>query len=149
MGGRHRIGRGSVPGIPLVSLPCIGDRLFMMEQRVGLWDGEAPQLCPVAVGAGDLQRLLDTIGYCDTDVLWFAGDLVNRGAQSLRTLEFVAGLGDRARCVLGNHDLHLLAAACGSRPAHKSDTFYDVLEAPNRDELLDWLRHQPLIDTVG
>ena len=93
----------------------------------------------------DLQRLLERIGFADSDSLWFAGDLVNRGGQSLLTLEFIRSLGERAQCVLGNHDLHLLAAAHGTRPAHKSDTFGDVLASPQREELLEWLRHLPLI----
>ena len=97
----------------------------------------------------DLMRLLEAIGYSDSDCLWFAGDLVNRGSQSLATLEFVIGLGDRARCVLGNHDLHLLAAAFGVRPAHRSDTFDDVLASPKRDEFLTWLRQLPLIVRDG
>ncbi|MEM7292313.1 MAG: metallophosphoesterase, partial [Pseudomonadota bacterium] len=93
----------------------------------------------------DLQRLLDKVQFSDSDRLWFAGDLVNRGTQSLATLEFVKYLADRAVCVLGNHDLHLLAAANGARPAGKSDTFGDVLNSPHREELLEWLRLQPLI----
>ncbi|MEM7210231.1 MAG: symmetrical bis(5'-nucleosyl)-tetraphosphatase [Pseudomonadota bacterium] len=93
----------------------------------------------------DLQRLLEKIQFSDDDTLWFAGDLINRGPQSLQSLEFVYALGERAVCVLGNHDLHLLAAALGARAPHKSDTFDDILNAPNRDELLDWLRMQPLI----
>lgn len=74
--------------------------------------------------------------------LWFAGDLVNRGPQSLASLRLVRELG--ARCVLGNHDLHLLAAANGIRKLHRSDTLADILAAPDADELLNWLRQQPL-----
>jgi bis(5'-nucleosyl)-tetraphosphatase (symmetrical) len=76
--------------------------------------------------------------------LWFTGDLVNRGPHSLATLRLVRSLGARAQIVLGNHDLHLLAVAQGIRPAHRSDTLADILAAPDRDELLDWLRQQPL-----
>ncbi len=76
--------------------------------------------------------------------LLFTGDLVNRGPQSLATLRFVRALGERATVVLGNHDLHLLAVASGVRPAHPSDTFGEILAAPDRDELLDWLRTRPL-----
>lgn len=79
-----------------------------------------------------------------TPQLWFAGDLVNRGPSSLTTLRAVMALGTRARCVLGNHDLHLLAAANGIRPLHRSDTLNDILQAPDRDALLNWLRQQPL-----
>lgn len=74
----------------------------------------------------------------------FVGDLVNRGPQSLATLREVRALGSAAHAVLGNHDLHLLAAAHGVRKQHRSDTFDDILAAPDRDDLLDWLRHRPL-----
>ena len=76
----------------------------------------------------------------------FVGDLVNRGPQSLATLRHVKSLAeaDRAVAVLGNHDLHLLAVAAGIRPVHRSDTLREILDAPDRDELLDWLRALPL-----
>ncbi|MBW6496121.1 MAG: symmetrical bis(5'-nucleosyl)-tetraphosphatase [Burkholderiaceae bacterium] len=80
--------------------------------------------------------------------LLFTGDLVNRGPQSLATLRFVRSLGERASVVLGNHDLHLLAVASGVRPAHHCDTFDEILAAPDRDELLDWLRARPLAHQV-
>ena len=93
-----------------------------------------------------LMRLLDKAEFDEQrDVLWFVGDLVNRGPQSLATLRFVRGLGSRQVTVLGNHDLALLVVGAGFRKAHKSDTFGDVLAAPDRDELLDWLRHQKLM----
>lgn len=76
--------------------------------------------------------------------LWLAGDLTNRGPDSAGTLRRIRGLGDRAVTVLGNHDLHLLAVAAGIRKPGRSDTFSDVLEAPDAAELIDWLRHQPL-----
>lgn len=76
--------------------------------------------------------------------LLFLGDLVNRGPQSLATLREVRALGDRAETVLGNHDLHLLALAHGIRKVHRSDTLNEILAAPDRDELLDWLRRRPL-----
>lgn len=76
--------------------------------------------------------------------LWFAGDLVNRGPDSLGTLRKVMAMGDRALCILGNHDLHLLAIAAGVGKLKKSDTLRDILEAPDADALIDWLRHRPL-----
>jgi bis(5'-nucleosyl)-tetraphosphatase (symmetrical) len=76
--------------------------------------------------------------------LWFAGDLVNRGPASLATLRAVRALGERAQTVLGNHDLHLLAASQGIRPLHKSDTLAEILAAPDCADLLDWLRHRPM-----
>lgn len=79
------------------------------------------------------------------DRLWFTGDLVNRGPQSLEVLRFVAGLGDRAITVLGNHDLHLLALAHNRAAPKPRDTLRAVLDAPDRDALLDWLRHRPLL----
>lgn len=78
------------------------------------------------------------------DRLWLVGDLVNRGPRSLETLRFVRGCGKAAVTVLGNHDLSLLMAAKGFGKRHASDTFDDVLLAPDCDELLDWLRRQPL-----
>nr|WP_315481522.1 symmetrical bis(5'-nucleosyl)-tetraphosphatase [uncultured Undibacterium sp.] len=76
--------------------------------------------------------------------LLFAGDLINRGPKSLDTLRLIKGLGSRAESVLGNHDLHLLAVACGARQLHRSDTLGAILEADDREELLDWLRHRPM-----
>ncbi len=93
-----------------------------------------------------LLELLERINFIpEQDVLWFAGDLVNRGPDSLDTLRFVKGLGKSAFTVLGNHDLHLLAVAGGYATAHSEDTLSGILQAPDRDELLDWLRMQPLI----
>lgn len=93
----------------------------------------------------DLLRLLDTISFDEnTDQLWFAGDLVNRGPKSLETLRFVKSLGAAAVTVLGNHDMHLLAASCLQKVANKKDALSQVLDAPDRDELIYWLRHRPL-----
>jgi len=75
---------------------------------------------------------------------WIAGDLVNRGPDSLGVLRQVMALGDRAVSILGNHDLHLLGVAAGVRKPSRSDTLDDVLQAPDALELLDWLRRQPL-----
>jgi bis(5'-nucleosyl)-tetraphosphatase (symmetrical) len=92
----------------------------------------------------ELLRLLDVISFNEySDQLWFAGDLVNRGPKSLETLRFVKSLDTAAITVLGNHDMHLLAASCAEKPANKKDTLSQVLEAPDRDELIDWLRHRP------
>jgi len=93
----------------------------------------------------ELLRLLDAISFDErTDQLWFAGDLVNRGPKSLETLRFVKSLGDSAVTVLGNHDLHLLAASCAPKIARKKDSLLPILEAPDSDELIDWLRQRPL-----
>ncbi len=93
----------------------------------------------------ELQALLGSFGFDRAkDSLWFVGDLVNRGPASLATLRFVRDLGERAVSVLGNHDLHLLALAQGSVKAGEDDTLGDVLAAPDRDGLLDWLRHRPM-----
>lgn len=76
--------------------------------------------------------------------LIFVGDLVNRGPQSLETLRTVRGLGTRATALLGNHDLHLLAVSQGIRKTHGSDTLDDILQASDRDDWIDWVRHRPL-----
>ena len=81
---------------------------------------------------------------CPQPKIIFVGDLVNRGPSSLATLREVRALGDTTNMVLGNHDLHLLAVAHGIRKPHPSDTLNDILQAPDRDELLEWLRHQPM-----
>ncbi len=93
----------------------------------------------------DLLRLLEVINFNPhEDKLWFAGDLVNRGKKSLETLRFIKGLGDAAVCVLGNHDLHLLAIAYLHKKAKKKDTLNEILHASDKDELIDWLRKRPL-----
>lgn len=95
----------------------------------------------------ELQNLLDKINFDDkNDLLWFVGDLVNRGPESLKTLRFVKALGVNAVTVLGNHDLHLLAIANGQEQfMRKVDTLHNILTAPDRDELLSWLRQCPLL----
>ena len=93
-----------------------------------------------------LRRLLEELKFDPArDALWLVGDLVNRGPQSLETLRFVRDLGAAAITVLGNHDLHLLVVAAGVRKPHRGDTLDALLRAPDRDELLDWLRKQKMM----
>jgi bis(5'-nucleosyl)-tetraphosphatase (symmetrical) len=94
----------------------------------------------------ELKALLARCNYsADRDELWFVGDLVNRGPQSLETLRFVRSLGANATVVLGNHDLHLLAVAYGSKRKQKDgDTLDAILEAPDCEQLLEWLARRPL-----
>ena len=106
---------------------------------------------------GDLQgcheefvQLLALIGFSPaSDRLWLVGDLVNRGPGSLPILREVKALGEAARVVLGNHDLHLLTVAAGHRPPHRSDTLGEVLAASDRVDLLDWLLTRPLVVREG
>ena len=96
---------------------------------------------------GDIQgcdcafkRLIDEISFDPkNDHLWLVGDLVNRGPDSLGVLRRVMRLKENATVVLGNHDLHLLAVAAGVRKADPTDTISEVLEAPDSDEILDWI----------
>ena len=98
------------------------------------------QGCDEALG-----RLLDEIAFSPSrDTLYLLGDLVNRGPDSLKVLRRLMALEGAAHCLLGNHDLHLLAAAHGVRQLQRSDTVNDILDAPDRNELLDWLRHRPM-----
>lgn len=116
---------------------------------------------PPPVAIGDLQgcrdaldRLLEKIDHSDRTAhaasppraspLWFAGDLVNRGPDSLGTLRRLIGLGTRVTAILGNHDLHLLGVAAGVRTLRKNDTLADILAAPDAEALLDWVRRRPL-----
>ncbi len=97
-----------------------------------------------------LQQLLQTFAFDPTrDRLWMVGDLVNRGPRSLETLRFVRDLGDAAITVLGNHDLYLLMAAEGFGRRGKGDTLDEILDAPDRPQLLDWLRRRPLCHVEG
>ena len=97
-----------------------------------------------------LQKLLADISFdARHDRLWLVGDLVNRGTESLQCLRFVRGLGDGAVTVLGNHDLHLLGVAEGAARMRNGDTLQPVLDAPDREELLDWLRHRPMLHIEG
>ena len=94
----------------------------------------------------DLLRLLEKLNFDPaSNQLWFTGDLVNRGPNSLEILRFVRRLGGSAISVLGNHDMDLLAAAAGAMKVSKKDTMAEVLDAPDCEELLFWLRHQPLL----
>ena len=98
---------------------------------------------------GALDRLLAEIGFsASRDRIHVLGDLVNRGPESLRTLRTLRDLGDAAVCLLGNHDLHLLAVAHGVRPLHASDTLDPILEAPDRAAWIEWLRHRRLAATA-
>jgi bis(5'-nucleosyl)-tetraphosphatase (symmetrical) len=101
---------------------------------------------------GDLQgcdaplaRLLTKIGFSPSrDTLYFLGDLVNRGPASAAVLRRLMGYGDAAQCLLGNHDLSLLAVAHGDRAPHRNDTMDSVLQAADREAMLEWLRHRAM-----
>lgn len=102
---------------------------------------------------GDIQgcyrpfrALLNEINFkAGRDILWLAGDLVNRGPDNLSVLRFCSDMSDHLRIVLGNHDLHLLATDSGARKPTRKDTMDDILQAPDKDQLLNWLRHQKLV----
>jgi len=92
-----------------------------------------------------LGQLLDQVGFsASRDRLYVLGDLVNRGPSSLAVLRRLYSLGSSVQCVLGNHDLHLLALSAGARAPGASDTLHDILQAPDKDTLLHWLRHQSI-----
>lgn len=94
----------------------------------------------------ELQALLTHIHFqADTDTLWFTGDLVNRGPRSLDVLRYVKDLGGKHITVLGNHDLHLLAVVYADKAVNQSDTLQAILTAPDKYELMDWLRARPLL----
>jgi len=94
----------------------------------------------------ELGALLDALHFsADRDRLWFVGDLVNRGPDSLRVLRRIRSMGDAATVTLGNHDLHLLAVAFGHARIRSDDTLADILAAPDRDSLLEWLVGRPLL----
>lgn len=94
----------------------------------------------------ELKKLIERIQFNpNKDTLWFTGDLVNRGPQSLDVLRFIKNLGKTQQIVLGNHDLHLLAVMHGAHPGFPGDTFEAILHAPDRDELMLWLCQQPLL----
>lgn len=94
----------------------------------------------------ELQALLQRCGFdAQKDRLWLVGDLVNRGPDSLAVLRWARSLGERCISVLGNHDLHLLALAEGLGKSSRGDTLQAILQAPDADDLLHWLRHRPLL----
>jgi len=98
----------------------------------------------------ELQDLLTLVGFSPrNDQLWLTGDLVNRGPQSLETLRFVRSLENSAVTVLGNHDIHLLAVYYAKQPLNRNDTLDVLLSAPDCPELLDWLRHRPMLHRSG
>jgi bis(5'-nucleosyl)-tetraphosphatase (symmetrical) len=98
----------------------------------------------------ELAQLLEDIRFDPVqDRLWLVGDLVNRGPGSLEVLRLVKSMGDSAITVLGNHDLHLLAVAEGVAELHHTDTLNEILNAPDRGELLDWLRNQRMLHAQG
>ncbi|MDT3679583.1 MAG: symmetrical bis(5'-nucleosyl)-tetraphosphatase [Burkholderiaceae bacterium] len=104
---------------------------------------------PETWAIGDVQGCLDSLlallPQLPSDArLWLVGDLVNRGPRSLDALRWAIEQGERVVTVLGNHDLHLLAVAAGIRRAHRTDTLDEILAAPDRDALLDWVRTRPL-----
>jgi bis(5'-nucleosyl)-tetraphosphatase (symmetrical) len=97
-----------------------------------------------------LRRLVDSLPYDPRkDRLWFTGDLVNRGPQSLECLRYVKSLGDAAVSVFGNHDFHLLCVAEGVESRRKRDTLDEILDAADRTDLLEWVRHRPLMHVEG
>ncbi len=111
----------------------------------------ANPLLPAPIAFGDLQgcrtpfqKLLAKVAPSPDTPLWFAGDVINRGPESLATLRDVIALGDRAVTVLGNHDLHLLSVSAGIRKSKKGDTIDEILAAPDAADLLDWVRHRPI-----
>ena len=110
-----------------------------------------PAAHPAPLAFGDLQgclipfrELLDKAAPSPDTPLWFAGDLINRGPASLETLREVIALGERGVAVLGNHDLHLLSVSAGIRKSKKGDTIDDILNAPDAEDLLHWVRHRPI-----
>lgn len=109
----------------------------MAKYAIGDLQGCDPQLTA-------LRQAIESAEHASDAVYFFVGDLVNRGPDSLPALWQIQALGRRARPVLGNHDLHMLAVASGARKLGKSDTLQEVLEAPDSAELFDWLRNQPL-----
>ena len=94
----------------------------------------------------ELEQLLDKINFTtSTDQLWLVGDLVNRGSQSLETIQYIRSLGDSAKCVLGNHDVHLIACHSGVQTCKPKSSLNQILQHPQVNEIINWLRFQPLL----
>ena len=94
----------------------------------------------------ELEQLLQLIDFNQHgDQLWFVGDLVNRGPESLETIRFIKSLGDSARCVLGNHDVHLVACHAGVQSCKPGSSLRPVLDSPDVVDIIDWLRNRPLL----
>ncbi|MBR8035554.1 symmetrical bis(5'-nucleosyl)-tetraphosphatase [Burkholderia vietnamiensis] len=109
---------------------------------------------PIAIGDiqgchSAFQSLLDQLSPAADTPLWIAGDVVNRGPASLAALRALVDLGPRVTAVLGNHDLHLLAVSAGLRTERPGDTIGEILDAPDADALLDWVRHRPFAHFEG
>lgn len=108
----------------------------MATYAIGDVQGCYEQLC----------RLLDKLAFDPVDdTLWFVGDLVNRGPKSLQTVQLIRSLGDSAQCVLGNHDIHLIAQHAGVKERKPTSSLEQILQHQQADELVNWLRHQPLL----
>lgn len=92
------------------------------------------------------QHLLEQVKFNpNKDRLWSVGDLINRGPDNLATLRWCFAHRDSVTMVLGNHDLHLMAVSAGARKPSRKDNFHDILEAPDREQLIEWLHFQPLV----
>ena len=97
-----------------------------------------------------LKALLNKVRFNkDKDMLISVGDLINRGPESLNTIRFCMGLGQAFKMVLGNHDLHLLALSEGIRKPSNKDTIHEILHAPDRQNILYWMRKQPLLLNIN
>lgn len=117
------------------------DRSHVPKNTMAIYCIGDIQGCDAALG-----RLLDVIGFsASRDTVYLLGDLVNRGPASAAVLRRCMGHGDAIRCLLGNHDLHLLATAHGARTPSRRDTLGSILHAPDRTAMLDWVRQQPLV----
>mgnify|MGYP000719140790 FL=1 len=97
----------------------------------------------------ELRALLAQADFCpNKDQLWVAGDMVARGPHSLETVQYLMSLGDSVKAVLGNHDLHLLSVIHGIKPEKKQDLLSPLLSSPTLNKIVDWLRHQPLLQKL-